>query len=223
MRRWWRWIGALGLGAALVAGAGAAAVVLVPAQTRGQLTPTKQAATRPGAPAQRMEMRQAALEPTAEWWEPLLEQSRRDARTEEERPQPRRASPILRTYCVRLCDGYYFPLSHAASRAKLGIDAQRCDQACPGNARLFSHVVGQSVDDMIDANGRPYRLLDKAYVYRTTYDATCRCQPQPWSAEAAARHRAYAEAEQAQADKTKQSLQTREGGLVPTSARKGER
>jgi hypothetical protein len=99
-----------------------------------------------------------------------------------------------RTLCVRLCDGYYFPISYATRRDRFAQDRKQCDQRCPG-ARL--HVYrnpGEGADDMVDLEGRPYRKLTTAFVYRTEYIAGCTCQGNPWDEAALARHRAYAAA-----------------------------
>ena len=47
---------------------------------------------------------------------------------------------------------------------------------------------------MVDRDGKPYRELPAAFLYRTRYLADCTCRPQPWEEEAAARHRAFAQA-----------------------------
>ena len=47
---------------------------------------------------------------------------------------------------------------------------------------------------MVDRDGKPYRELPAAFLYRTRYLADCTCRPQPWEEEAAARHRAFSQA-----------------------------
>jgi hypothetical protein len=44
-----------------------------------------------------------------------------------------------RTLCVRLCDGYYFPISHATGQDGFMRDAERCAASCGSDARLFFH------------------------------------------------------------------------------------
>ena len=45
---------------------------------------------------------------------------------------------ILRTVCVRLCDGGFFPISNSASRGHLSRDADICRSRCSGpEARLY--------------------------------------------------------------------------------------
>ncbi len=111
-------------------------------------------------------------------------------------PPPRKAAPpaSYRTLCVRLCDGYYWPISYTTSRSRAKRDAERCEQSCPGRARLFLHRnPGEDVEDMVDLQGRPYRDHPQAFLYRTEYIADCRCRGHPWEEEAMTRHRSYAE------------------------------
>ena len=98
----------------------------------------------------------------------------------------------FRTLCVRLCDGFYWPISHATQRDRIGLDAKKCDRSCPGQSRLFMHRnPGEDVNDMVDRDGRPYRKLPAAFLYRSQYVADCTCHPHPWEEEALARHRSY--------------------------------
>jgi hypothetical protein len=109
---------------------------------------------------------------------------------DDERPA---ASGTYRTLCVRLCDGYYFPVSFAVAQERLGRDRQVCESRCGGQGRLFVHRnPGGSVEDMQDLEGRPYRQLRTAFLYRTEYVASCTCQAQPWETASQDRHRTYA-------------------------------
>ncbi len=107
-----------------------------------------------------------------------------------------------RTLCVRLCDGFYFPISDNARRGQLYRDSRACMQRCDGDARLFYYPTdGGSPETMVDLRGRSYKSLPNAFRYRKALVAACTCQPAPWSAEAAARHEGYAaEAAQSVAD-----------------------
>jgi hypothetical protein len=104
----------------------------------------------------------------------------------------------FRTVCVRLCDGYYFPISFAAPRDRLERDAKVCASRCGSQGRLFVHAnPGGSAETMVDLSGRPYQQLKTAFLYRTEYVASCTCQPQPWEAASQERHRGYALAQAA--------------------------
>ncbi len=99
----------------------------------------------------------------------------------------------FRTLCVRMCDGYYFPISHSTSSANLSHDAERCTASCGGDARLFYHAnPGGDVETMLDLTGRIYGSYPTAFKYRRTLVAGCQCRPQPWAESELARHRAYA-------------------------------
>jgi hypothetical protein len=100
-----------------------------------------------------------------------------------------------RTLCVRLCDGFYFPISNAAPGSSLSRDADTCAAGCGTEARLFYHSSpGGDVDSAVDLTGMGYAALPNAYKYRKTLVDGCRCRPQPWSEAERARHRGYAEA-----------------------------
>lgn len=105
---------------------------------------------------------------------------------------------IYRTVCVRMCDGFYFPISEGAPRSRLYGDNRACMQRCDGEARLFYYPQqGGSVETMVDLAGRSYTALPTAFRYRTSLVEGCACKPAPWSAEAQARQQDYA-AEEAQ-------------------------
>lgn len=99
---------------------------------------------------------------------------------------------IYRTLCVRLCDGFYFPISARVRRGALYHDNRKCMRRCDGDARLFYYPIDSgSVETMVDLRGRPYAQLPNAFRYRKTLVAGCKCQPAPWSSGAAARHEGY--------------------------------
>src|SRR5262249_23219851 len=103
------------------------------------------------------------------------------------------ADRTYRTVCVRLCDGYYFPISSAVPRRHLARDARRCQRSCGAEGRLFYHSdVNADIADMTDLEGRLYSKLPSAFLYRTAYFPNCKCQPHPWEKEATERHRRYA-------------------------------
>jgi hypothetical protein len=98
-----------------------------------------------------------------------------------------------RTLCVRLCDGYYFPISFATPHERLAGDARGCESRCGAEARLFIYAnPGGDVAEMTDLEGAPYTKLPTAFLYRTEYIPSCKCQPHPWEAEARQRHKSYA-------------------------------
>ena len=134
----------------------------------------------------------------ANWFDLIFESARRPSEFELERPRRRDDRPEGGTYrilCVRLCDGFYFPISYSTQRGRFAADAKQCEQSCPAGSRLFVHRnPGQDVDDMVDLGGRPYRSLPSAFLHRAQYIADCACRGNPWDEASVARHRAYAEA-----------------------------
>jgi hypothetical protein len=115
------------------------------------------------------------------------------------RPHPRRQEELrssgdgtYRTLCVRLCDGFYFPISFATPRSKLAEDAKRCERQCPIHSRLYVYRnPGENVEEMVGLDGTPYAKLPTAFRFRSGYVADCTCHGNPWDAEAIARHQSY--------------------------------
>jgi hypothetical protein len=99
-----------------------------------------------------------------------------------------------RTICVRMCDGYYFPISNATTRRGFMRDQMRCSASC-GEGRLFHQPTASlDVDQAVDMNGKPYGRLTTAYRYRKALVAGCQCRPEPWSDAELSRHLAYGQA-----------------------------
>ena len=128
---------------------------------------------------------------------------------------------------MRLCDGYYWPVSNATGRGRLAKDAEQCQSSCSTEARLFfQHSSVIDVNAMVDMEGKPYMALANALRYRQEYDASCTCKPQPWSAEAKqeyARRIAVAAAEEAggETDVAGMDVQPGQAGQVPLAQQTG--
>ena len=128
---------------------------------------------------------------TAEWFDLIF----KGMRPEGETPTLKRLGGTYKTLCVRLCDGFYFPISYSTRRERFAGDAKQCEQRCPGRSRLFVHRnPGEDVDKMVALDGRPYSSLPTAFLHRTQYVKDCTCGGLPWEEDALARHRAYAAA-----------------------------
>lgn len=101
-----------------------------------------------------------------------------------------------RTMCVRLCDGYYFPISEATTHRAFLRDASACETSCGSEARLFYMPAGETdAATMTDLTGLGYPALANAFKYRKTLVSGCACKPMPWSEAARARHQSFARAE----------------------------
>ena len=95
--------------------------------------------------------------------------------------------------CVRLCDGYYFPISSVSSPQKFEANSLDCQSRCASPARLYVYKnTGGSPETMVDLEGRPYSELKTAFVHRASHNAACTCKADPWTEEAANKHRIYA-------------------------------
>ena len=72
-------------------------------------------------------------------------------------------------FCVRTCDGRYFPVTASDNVSK----AASCDSFCPASeTKLF---YGSSIDNAAGENGKPYSELPNAFRYRNELVAGCTC------------------------------------------------
>jgi Protein of unknown function (DUF2865) len=83
-----------------------------------------------------------------------------------------------RTVCVRLCDGYYFPVSFSTLPNHFQRDAQVCQSQCAAPAELFYHQnPGGAMEQAISANSQqPYSSLKTAFRYRKEFVQGCSCK-----------------------------------------------
>ena len=82
---------------------------------------------------------------------------------------PRVAGGGGATYCVRLCDGRFFPLPrHAGATA-----GHLCSSFCPATrTQVFS---GGAIDGAVAPDGTRYSELDNAFLYRKQLVTGCTC------------------------------------------------
>ena len=83
----------------------------------------------------------------------------------------------FRTVCVRLCDGYYFPVSYSTLPNHFDRDAQVCESKCAAPAELFYHQnPGADMDQAVSVRTRqPYSALKSAFRYRKEFVQGCSC------------------------------------------------
>lgn len=99
--------------------------------------------------------------------------------------EPRRLSGEFRTMCVRTCDGYFFPMSNAASLRDFERDQKNCESSCPGTEMqvFYTRGVGDESANMTSSvTGKPYRELPTAYVYKkpgAEASPSCGCNATP--------------------------------------------
>ena len=96
-----------------------------------------------------------------------------------------------RTLCVRVCDGYYFPISNTASRSRYNIDAAVCQSmfAKEGRAELYVQPSGSDVDQAVSLSGKRYADQPYAFEYRQSYNESCHSELRTGIAALAVRYR----------------------------------
>jgi hypothetical protein len=72
-------------------------------------------------------------------------------------------------FCVRGCDGRYFPVSGPDNQSR----AASCSSFCP--ASDTSVVYGSNIDNATTERGKPYSELPNAFRYRNEIVAGCTC------------------------------------------------
>lgn len=70
-------------------------------------------------------------------------------------------------WCVRTCDGRYFPLAASADQAG------SCNSFCPASQTAV--VYGSGIDNAATNDGKPYSELPNAFKYRTQIVDGCTC------------------------------------------------
>jgi hypothetical protein len=83
-------------------------------------------------------------------------------------PAPRADMGGAVAYCVRLCDGRFFPIQRSAATP-----AEICNSFCPASrTKIFS---GSSIDQAVAHDGARYADLASAFVYRSRTVEGCTC------------------------------------------------
>jgi Protein of unknown function (DUF2865) len=85
-----------------------------------------------------------------------------------EAPRPRIAGGGT-AWCVRSCDGRYFPITGNDTQSR----ASSCDNLCPASKTEL--VYGNDIDHAATAGGKPYSELPNAFKYRDKLVAGCTC------------------------------------------------
>jgi hypothetical protein len=101
---------------------------------------------------------------------------------EEEAPQ----TPIYRSIdpngryrsvCVRLCDGFFYPIHYSTYGSQLAQDAQQCQSNCAAPAELYVYRnPGQEIEQAVSLNGSAYMDLPVALRFRKQYVKGCSCK-----------------------------------------------
>jgi hypothetical protein len=84
-------------------------------------------------------------------------------------PRPVASSGSGPAFCVRSCDGRYFPLTARGGASPVQI----CQAFCPASpTKVF---FGSNIDGASSANGERYADSENAYAYRKAMRADCTC------------------------------------------------
>ena len=84
-------------------------------------------------------------------------------------PRRRATYDSGQAWCVRSCDGRYFPITGPDGKSR----AASCSSFCP--ASPTSLVYGNDIDTAVTEEGKPYSELPNAFRYRTELVAGCTC------------------------------------------------
>jgi hypothetical protein len=94
----------------------------------------------------------------------------------ERKPVP----PARLSMCVRLCDGFAFPVGDYRGAGDRAAHEATCQSECPGAATAL-FVMPRGSDSIADArqvgSGRSYSAVSDAFHYTTYLDETCSCHP----------------------------------------------
>jgi hypothetical protein len=98
-------------------------------------------------------------------------------------PQARTASDTMespggpRAFCVRLCDGFFFPTGPATSGAGRNAQQATCNSLCPGTeVALYSVAARGTIEDATSARGQTYASLRTAFLFRQRVENVCTCR-----------------------------------------------
>lgn len=83
-------------------------------------------------------------------------------------PEPPKYSQSSSAYCVRTCDGRYFPIASSG-----GDRTKTCNSLCPASETKV--VFGSGIDRAFTDKGQPYSALPNAFRYRNETVAGCTC------------------------------------------------
>jgi len=82
-----------------------------------------------------------------------------------------------RPVCVRLCDGFFFPVSPFQGSGAIASEEATCAGLCPdaSTALYFLPAASDKIEDAASTNGERYTALPASLRYRTTLDRDCAC------------------------------------------------
>jgi hypothetical protein len=82
-----------------------------------------------------------------------------------------------RSVCVRLCDGFFYPIHYSTYGSQVGQDAQQCQSSCAAPAELYVYRnPGQDIEQAVSLSGSAYMDLPVALRFRKEYVKGCSCK-----------------------------------------------
>jgi|GEM_PF-4991810 len=95
----------------------------------------------------------------------------------QQQSRPSSKAPSARNFCVRTCDGYFFPLDGMKNK---GEEARQsaCNTACPGaETVLYTTRPGEEIEDARTVgDSRRYGQLEVAFMHRLRLVDGCTCR-----------------------------------------------
>lgn len=93
-------------------------------------------------------------------------------------PRAANGAQTYRTLCVRLCDGFYFPVSFSTLPSHFAQDADACTSRCAAPTELYYYPnPGGTVEQSVALRTQePYTRLKFAFRYRKEYVNGCSCK-----------------------------------------------
>lgn len=88
-----------------------------------------------------------------------------------------------RTVCVRMCDGYFFPLSRSSNSSRFTTEDNQCKRLCPNaDTQLFT-MSGEDIRNASSVSGQSYMSIPNALRYRKELVSSCSCRApgQSWA------------------------------------------
>jgi hypothetical protein len=87
--------------------------------------------------------------------------------------RPAASAGTKTSYCVRLCDGRYFPLPRRAGAVSMS-NPQICQAMCPAaETRVFN---GTAIERAVADDGKSYSAIKTAFLYREKTVDNCSCK-----------------------------------------------
>ncbi|WP_439575650.1 DUF2865 domain-containing protein [Phreatobacter sp.] len=141
------------------------------AARRGEAPPSARGFSFPGLPffGSRREVPEITVNPRTGAIDPVTGQPLATPRTT-------LTTPGGQAYCVRTCDGFYFPVGRPMARAGRVAQQDICQRQCPGaEVALYSAGGNASIEQAVGPRGQTYAALSTAFRFRERVDAACTC------------------------------------------------